>query len=582
MSWKLITKEVSPRYELMEPLGVGERICEGFDIRAGRDVIIKFVETIDCVESGGLSGGGVSPTSCSCQGCYESARLLKAHRKEISILSEARHPCLPVFLDEITAEGRKGYVMMVIPGEPLHEVFRQLSRAARIKALCDLGGALLYIHRMGEYHGDFKLANVMYDMETGHVYVIDPGGMKDLCSTDNRTPEHDPESPIPCGPYTDLPGFAGVITALLPDDAWRFPDCFSEGPSERPRIEDVLVRLEELADEDTHNMVAAQVEPRIRKSEAERHWRTRARLRTVVACSVAIVLVVGLVAGFVIYLNMPAPQIPLEKQTKKQHELFFRGTKVTQETLMERAQRSMIIAKKQLIKQRSPVSFDQPRITVYKEDGFHRVLMLDGQLVSMGDWVTIVDASGMIIKGVFSGVEGYFFLILKHGEQSPVKVVWPGMRSVGDFTIKRPALDIIPSKGNIRHILHYFGPEHGYMHGDLSALDNALVSGRYASFEKLLEAIRDEIGIEIKGKIITTVPKSGTRIAIQFPRRTPHGTIGDIAQSVKIQTNLDILIDGKLALMPGDFSQSGYTDLLTANGLRDAWAGDALKWEARK
>ena len=98
-------------------------------------------------------------------------------RREFTLLRGLAVPGLPRVFGLEAIDGRLCLVMEALPGRPLDELLRaqRLSLATALQVGAGLAGVLGQLHLAGVIHKDVKPQNVLVDLETGEVKLVDLG-----------------------------------------------------------------------------------------------------------------------------------------------------------------------------------------------------------------------------------------------------------------------------------------------------------------------------------------------------------------------------------------------------------------------
>ena len=205
-------------YILIEKLSEYSHVWQAYDDNSQREVVLKFIEDRASADREGI------------------------------VLSDMDHPNILKLLRRFDYHGITVLVFEYVPGLRLDKAIRNgLSRDESFKVCTDIISALKSVHQFGLFHGDLSPFNVIWSATKNKAYLIDFGATGG-CTVLSATPEHDPESRIPLGPYTDIVGFGRILMSMFPKMNSLYERCLQNSPDLRPSAEEILKTLEKARD----------------------------------------------------------------------------------------------------------------------------------------------------------------------------------------------------------------------------------------------------------------------------------------------------------------------------------------------
>jgi len=206
----LVPEQRIEEYILIESLSEYSNVWQAYDENSQREVVLKFVEN-----------------------------RISADREGI-VLADMDHPNILKLLRRFDYMGMAVLVFEHIPGIRLDKAIRKgLTREEAYKICIDICSALKSVHQFGLFHGDLSPFNVIWSESKNKAYLIDFGATGG-CTVLSAAPEHDPESRIPLGPYTDMVGFGRILMSLFPKLKSLYERCLQDAPELRPTAAEAL------------------------------------------------------------------------------------------------------------------------------------------------------------------------------------------------------------------------------------------------------------------------------------------------------------------------------------------------------
>ena len=197
-------------YILIESLSEYSLVWQAYDENSQREVVLKFVEDRASADREGI------------------------------VLADMDHPNILKLLRRFEYRDMPVLVFEYVPGVRLDKAIRQgLSREESFRVCTDICSALKSVHQFGLFHGDLSPFNVIWSATKSKAYLIDFGAIGG-CTVLSAAPEHDPESRIPLGPYTDMVGFGRVLMSLCPKMKGLYERCLQDSPDLRPTSDEAL------------------------------------------------------------------------------------------------------------------------------------------------------------------------------------------------------------------------------------------------------------------------------------------------------------------------------------------------------
>jgi len=200
-------------YILIEKLSEYSHVWQAFDDNSQREVVLKFIEDRASADREGI------------------------------VLSDMDHPNILKLLRRFDYQNTPVLVFEYVQGLRLDKAIRNgLTRDESFKVCTDIISALKSVHQFGLFHGDLSPFNVIWSATKNKAYLIDFGALGG-CTVLSATPEHDPESRIPLGPYTDIVGFGRILMSMFPKMKSLYERCLQNSPDLRPSAEEILKTL---------------------------------------------------------------------------------------------------------------------------------------------------------------------------------------------------------------------------------------------------------------------------------------------------------------------------------------------------
>ncbi len=206
-------------YILIESLSEYSLVWQAYDENSQREVVLKFVEDRASADREGI------------------------------VLADMDHPNILKLLRRFEYHNIPVLVFEYVPGVRLDKAIRQgLSREESFKVCTDICSALKSVHQFGLFHGDLSPFNVIWSSSKNKAYLIDFGALGG-CTVLSAAPEHDPESIVPLGPYTDMVGFGRILMSLFPKMKSLYERCLQDSPDLRPTADEALKILVKARDQ---------------------------------------------------------------------------------------------------------------------------------------------------------------------------------------------------------------------------------------------------------------------------------------------------------------------------------------------